>query len=370
MKKILITGGPVHAYLDDVKIITNRFKGGLMCNLAERLAELGAEVCYVSSSLTATTVPKKHPKIEVLLHNGFDHYQSIVRNMAPSMEGIVLGAAVANLIPANPIKGKFPSHDYKPGDIIPINFQIAPRVIDEVKKVAPKAHLFGFKLLSCASHEELIRAAYSIVLEAKATAVIANDAENLDEKFVVTKERGVHPMKQSDLAQWIWEMLHDTYYSTEFIPDRGFSVNATCKLSELLKSYKEKFLHTESGLIFGTVAVRDEQGGFQTTAHGKRELDSFTFVERVDHEKHIVYGRAPMKATLNAPLLAKMFENPNVDHIVHYHEQIDPYASLAFPTYPYAPPGTVRDSDRPNHTSFNINEHGCMLLFDKNGRML
>jgi phosphopantothenoylcysteine synthetase/decarboxylase len=31
--KILITGGPVHAYLDPVKIITNKFKGGLMAEL-------------------------------------------------------------------------------------------------------------------------------------------------------------------------------------------------------------------------------------------------------------------------------------------------------------------------------------------------
>ena len=31
--KMLITGGPVHAYLDAVKIITNKFKGGLMAEL-------------------------------------------------------------------------------------------------------------------------------------------------------------------------------------------------------------------------------------------------------------------------------------------------------------------------------------------------
>jgi phosphopantothenoylcysteine synthetase/decarboxylase len=31
--RILITGGPVHAYLDAVKIITNKFKGGLMAEL-------------------------------------------------------------------------------------------------------------------------------------------------------------------------------------------------------------------------------------------------------------------------------------------------------------------------------------------------
>ena len=39
MKKILITGGPVHGKLDDVKMITNRFKGGLIAKLADELAE-------------------------------------------------------------------------------------------------------------------------------------------------------------------------------------------------------------------------------------------------------------------------------------------------------------------------------------------
>ena len=33
--RILITGGPVHAKLDAVKIITNTFKGGLMAELGK-----------------------------------------------------------------------------------------------------------------------------------------------------------------------------------------------------------------------------------------------------------------------------------------------------------------------------------------------
>ena len=37
MKRILVTGGPVHAFLDDVKIITNSFKGGLMARLVTDL---------------------------------------------------------------------------------------------------------------------------------------------------------------------------------------------------------------------------------------------------------------------------------------------------------------------------------------------
>src|SRR3990167_2937312 len=98
--------------------------------------------------------------MQVLEHKGFEDYCAKVLALAPTMDGVILGAAVANLIPAKPYVGKFPSHDYKPGDMIPIDFTIAPRVIDEVKRVAPQTHLFGYKLLSGVSHEELIRAAY------------------------------------------------------------------------------------------------------------------------------------------------------------------------------------------------------------------
>ena len=101
-----------------------------------------------------------------------------------------------------------------------------------------------------------------------------------------------------------------------------------------------------------------------TTGRGKHELDSLSYVYNVNNDKRKVYS-AGGKASLNAPLLATCFDNPAVDHIVHYHEQVE-----GLPTYPYAPPGTVRDSTRPNHTSFNIAEHGCMLLFDNEGRML
>ena len=366
MKKILVTGGPVHAYLDAVKIITNRFKGGLMANLASDLARCGAEVTYLCAPKIGALNPNANMRLHVVTHDGFDDYHRKVVELSPQMDGVILGAAVANLIPAKPWKGKFPSHDYKPGDRIPIDFMIAPRVIDEVKRVAPKTHLFGYKLLAGVGHEELISAAYGIVLEAKATTVFANDANDLQQKYAVTKERGVHPMMQSDLAEWIMQMLHDEYYSSVTGGTNTPPEWAVGKVRDLVNTYSSKFTHTEQGLIFGTVAVRQPgHVGFLTTGRGKRELDSIAYVTGVNHASRYVYVARGEKASLNAPLLAKMFENTNVQTIVHYHEQVE-----GLPTYEYAPPGTVRDSLRPNHTSFNIKEHGCILLFDYEGRQL
>lgn len=364
MKKVLVTGGPVHAHLDAVKIITNRFRGGLMSELAGELSLRDLQVTYVCAGGLGIKKPEPSANLTVREHRGFNDYERLVLELSPDMDAVILGAAVANLIPVKPFAGKFPSHNYKPGDIIPIDFTIAPRIIDRVKAVAPKAHLFGFKLLSGVAHEELIRAAYEIVLASGATAVFANDTEDLNQKYAVTKERAVHPLRQKDLAGWIWQAIHESYYRTEFVSGMEIPETARRKISELIGQYADKFTAVENGMIFGTVAVRAGLG-FVTTSRGKRELDSLAYVLGASREKRTVIVAGREKASLNAPLLAKIFENPAVAYIVHYHRQ-----EPGLPEQPYAFPGTVRDSDRPSQTSFNIREHGCMLLFDQAGRRL
>lgn len=367
-RKILITGGPVHAYLDAVKLVTNRFKGGLMAELASNFAQ-GFDCAVTYLCAKGSTVPEVLNNLVVVTHDGFDEYRRLVNELAKTHTDVVLGAAVANLIPANPWKGKFPSHNYRPGDIVNVDFMVAPRIIDEVKKSAPHVNLFGFKLLAGVEHEELIRAAYGIVLEAHATAVIANDAKRLQDKFIVTKERGVHPVANSDLAGYLFEMMCDEHYRSEVSPPVPMSADEgvfRSSVNHYMTRMPELFTEVEGGYLFGTIAVRCDEG-FWTTARGKKELSGAVHVKRVDHEQRIVYTEGS-KATLNAPLLDTIFRTmPDVHTIVHAHS---PVSELL--TVPYAPPGTVRDGQRilPVNKSFNISEHGCFILFDKAGQML
>lgn len=378
MSKILVTGGPVHAYLDAVKIIqreereivTNRFKGGRVLELARQLAyipgkpgEKRHQVTYLMSRQLPTVDPDIEKELTILYHNGIEDYQNIVLELAPRMDAIILGAAVANLIPKNPIKGKFPSHDYKPGDVISIEFVIAPRIIDEVKLVAPKAHVFGFKLLSGVSEDELVAAAYEIVLSSKATAVFANDATSLDDIKVITKERAMNRIPRRELPVWINSFLEDKYYRTEVQDPRVDLVEPSKAFGDLIQSFETLWKKTPEGYIFGTLAVRTSGSpchSFLTTVRGKSELNlkDLVHVASVDHLNRIVYASG--KATLNAPLLAHLFAvNPEVNAIVHVHRQ-----DTALKTYPYAPPGTKRDSLRcvAEHKGFNIAGHGCFYL--------
>jgi hypothetical protein len=136
------------------------------------------------------------------------------------------------------------------------------------------------------------------------------------------------------------------------------------RLEATIKANEEYFTKTPDGYIFGTVAVRTHEG-FLTTARGKRELDKYAWVRKVDHINREVHVERSPKATLNAPLLDNIFKCvPKAKTVIHYHER---YKGLpkGLPVLPWAPAGTVRDSDRDVKGSFNIDRHGCFLLLDE-----
>lgn len=373
MKKVLVTGGPVHAYLDPVKIVTNRFKGGTMALLASDLMyKHDCEVKFVCSK--AVTEAASHVgESNVVHHDGFMDYMATVNGMAKDFDAVILGAAVANLIPAEPWTSKFPSHNYKPGDIVNIPFVIAPRVIAQVKaNMKPGAHLFGFKLLSGQPFDELIRAAYDLLLESGATVVFANDPQlGLDKKFAVTKERAVIPVSLTELPEFIKAVMDDEYYHTVEVPwvSEGNGLKeAEKRVRELIYANDSGFVEV-NGMKFGTVAWRAERG-FVTTARGKKETEELAYVLGASHDSRAVTvlrnNGGTSKATLNAPLLARIFEkNPTVHGILHFHHQ-----EAGLTMQGWAPPGTVRDTERDVREPFNVEGHGCYLFLNEKGEVI
>jgi hypothetical protein len=112
-------------------------------------------------------------------------------------------------------------------------------------------------------------------------------------------------------------------------------------LKELIKKNESRLnkSYGKNGYKFGTIAVRlGNTSSFTTTARGKVELNDLSFVEKVDHRRKKVY--AYKKATLNAPLLHKIFtKRKDIKAIVHCHEEKDNCK-----LFPYSVPGTVRDA--------------------------
>lgn len=366
MKKILITGGPVHTKLDSVKMITNRFRGIRMRQLAIEIAAKGNEVYYLSAK-HVTSAPSLG--VKPILHDGFDDYQRLVLETAPSMDAVVLGAAVANLIPKTPWKDKFPSHDYRPGDEVSIPFLVAPRVIDAVRAVMrPHALLYGFKLLDNVKAAELQRAADGVLRAARADAVFGNLVMNLGEKLVVTPEGGAFILSETSLADWIDRRLNDVYYRSEVLaPTTGISIPINLRHHPLIKYVQPD----PSGPIHGAFALRhDSSGGgsFICGARGKRHIDDLVLVHTVDHRNRTVYPERG-KASRAAPLFDRIFaENPDVMAVIHTHDSS--HSDIPLRVLSYAPPGTGADVDRPVSSSFLIEGHGAFYLLNRDNEVI
>jgi hypothetical protein len=156
------------------------------------------------------------------------------------------------------------------------------------------------------------------------------------------------------------------FFSTKII--ENFDIESQ-KLKEakdlyfkLLKIYENEMVKVES-YLFGTIAVRIDENSFITTIRGKTDLSSYTIVKDVDFSKNITYSYKD-KATLNAPLLFEMFKNKQVKYIVHLHNFYD----SKLKSYPYYLSNTLRDSVRDNTKSFNIDNHGIIMLFNYNNK--
>lgn len=185
-------------------------------------------------------------------------------------------------------------------------------------------------------------------------------------KYILTKEKSFFEVK--DFNKFLEDFKKDIHYkSVVLTEEKKQPLDREVKLfKKYLEKYKPRMMRVYGDrYLFGSVAVRIKNGGFVTTIRGKENFNDYTIVKSVDDENNIVYVTGK-KATLNAPLLKKLFENDEVEAIVHINHEFDE----KYPTYEYAFPGTKRDSERPNNTSFNIEHHGVFYLFNKNGKVI
>ena len=276
-------------------------------------------------------------------------------------DAYVLAAAVANLMPSSPYVGKFPSHNYKVGDKFPIEFEIAPRVIDDIKEKHPRSTLIGYKLFD-GSDEEIIRAATITLHESKANLVFANHpAWAKTRKIAVTQDGSVFDRSFDEHVELINRLVHQTFYSTTIDNTRKVLGDLTDYDLTVTRTYPK---YPKDGRVYGTFAIRKD-GYFLTSTRGKTETGpwrSITAVFNVDHEKRVI--TAHDRATLNAPLLdALLKRNPHINILIHGHELI---GDIVHDAYEF--PGTDGDlrfthcleTKRP----ILLNHHGYIVGFE------
>jgi len=245
--------------------------------------------------------------------------------------------------------------------------------------------LVGFKLTSHGNVDALVAHAREVLDNAGCDFVVANDLKlGLERKLFVTPTGVVEGTAEGvpAFATQILEAKRSGYFSTRprnDVEPAFRDIEKSSGVRELWDDVAEPLWHRLKPHMpkHGTFAVRIPDLGFITTTRGKKIVGStggwpvrnqvpLTMVWDIDKYEAgtIITGRqdyASEKATLNAPLLHRIFENaPEVLIIVHQHR----YLKDA-PTLPYVPPGTRAEAAYGDQfRTFNIEGHGSVVSFN------
>jgi len=202
---VVVTGGGTIAPIDDVRLLTNVSSGRFAAAISEAWLDRGANVWHIHA-LAARLPLLRHaafmldaadPAAELerltklrakwLSHRdrlrlvplkigNVDDYARALKQVldSESIDIVLLPMAVADFEP-EPRPGKISSE----ADSLILACRRTPKVIRLVRDWSPSVYLVGFKLLSHASREELIRRAGIACRDNRADLTVANDLETL-----------------------------------------------------------------------------------------------------------------------------------------------------------------------------------------------
>lgn len=168
-RRILVTAGSIPSWIDDVRVMTNLFRGRLGIRIAEELAQRGARVHLVVGP-TAEAVP---PYIAATRVHSFDEYREAALHEA-AVDGTachILCAAVADYRVRTKIDGKIPSTGLHRLDLVPTE-----KVVTTLIERFPRTPTVSFKFQIDMTHASMMRIAEER-LQAGHDAVVANRGE-------------------------------------------------------------------------------------------------------------------------------------------------------------------------------------------------
>lgn len=143
-KRVIVTGGPTRAYLDDIRYLSNFSSGELAYEVCRRLSDAGFEVVAVVGPCSPSfeMLPlRKLVRVETATEM-HDAVMGLCRTFRPS--AAVFSAAVLDFEPVRRERGKMTSARKN----WVIRLRPTPKIIDAVGKRFPKIRRFGFKLES------------------------------------------------------------------------------------------------------------------------------------------------------------------------------------------------------------------------------
>lgn len=178
-KKVLITSGPTCVPVDKMRVITNRATGELGQMLAQNLAASGAKVTLLEGPVAN---PLTNEKISVKKFYFFSDLAALLRSeLKKKFDMVIHNAAVSDYRLKAPFKGKLSSD--KKG--LTLKLVRTGKLINQIKSLAPKTFLVGFKLEDFQNTSQIIAESKKLFASAKCDLVVANTLNGGYSAFIV-----------------------------------------------------------------------------------------------------------------------------------------------------------------------------------------
>lgn len=163
-KKILVIGGSTAESIDDVRVISNRSSGKTAVSLAKNAFYRGADI-ELWYGCSEESVPDYIKTIK--FQSLSDLLKLLNSKYLKKFNVIIVCAALADYIPKKHI-GKIPSGKKK----LVLEMSPAPKIIAQLRKIAPKAKIIGFKVE--AKKDKLKEKALELLKKNSLDFVVAN----------------------------------------------------------------------------------------------------------------------------------------------------------------------------------------------------
>lgn len=171
-KKFLITAGPTWVAIDQVRVLSNVSTGQMGVFLAQRAQLLGAQVDLLIGPVGKIEICSK---IKMSRFCYFEELDALMKKklLSRHYDVVIHAAAVSDYLVLRKHAGKIDSSLHR----VHLEFKRAPKLIDQVKRLNPKALLVMFKLETGVRDSVLLKRALQGMRRARADLVVANKFE-------------------------------------------------------------------------------------------------------------------------------------------------------------------------------------------------
>ncbi len=169
--RLLVTAGGTREPIDAARVIANTSTGALGAWIADEAVAAGHEVTHLHG--VQAVRPRAEPRRSIVFDTSAQ-LADLLDTHAPDADAVVHAAAVADYLPVR-APGKIPSDR----DELVLHLRRAPKLVDRLRGLAPRAILVGFKLTSGAGEAEQLAAATALRARARLDLVVVNDTSRL-----------------------------------------------------------------------------------------------------------------------------------------------------------------------------------------------